>query len=383
MIEPVSAFGTAMATGAVINTINVVAGKVFSATKAVGDANAYIQPRSLIDATSAARVEPLTIVGADCVNLEYLPDVLQSLQSMFTGYWLQAIALNNEIGKIQVMRTLDRYNPNRKFSLSRESISESTQSTEWRMAQESYKWRLPTTKNKVAMEDEKKRVGVTFGRDDVANVSDLANLSVGKLVNVTLRNGGETIEVPISIRLMVNQIPERSLQLLFTRGADDNTFTERYHAWRAGRIGFIKDLILCQDLIDANKRALMKDKDGIYSEIVRRANQSTMAGIRTGNPSLASASNLIVVSESTINAVQQKIGGKMDNPKVREKIFAEGYAMIIAVIDRQNERVKFYHRGIASSTEVGLKDIRSANKGGGPDIGDILKAYTLGASPSL
>lgn len=42
-----------------------------------------------------------------------LPDVLQSLQSIFSGYYLQALAISTNIGKINVVKHLDKLNPNR------------------------------------------------------------------------------------------------------------------------------------------------------------------------------------------------------------------------------------------------------------------------------
>src|ERR1035437_1041909 len=107
---------------------------------------------SLIDASSAARVEPLCIVSGDCIHLEYLPDVLQSLQSIFTGYYLQAIAMTAEVGDVKVVKLLDALNPNRNasvFSLSTESMK-----SQWRLCKESYKYRLPKNVNHstVAME---------------------------------------------------------------------------------------------------------------------------------------------------------------------------------------------------------------------------------------
>jgi hypothetical protein len=57
--------------------------------------------------------------------------------------------------------------------------------------------------------------------------------------------------------------------------------------------------------------------------------------------------------------------------------------MIIAVVDREWERVTFYTRGISSHTELSIDEIKAANKGKGPDISDIMKSYNMSASPSF
>jgi hypothetical protein len=67
----------------------------------------------------------------------------------------------------------------------------------------------------------------------------------------------------------------------------------------------------------------------------------------------------------------------------REAIFKKTYLMIVAVIDKEWERVTFYTRGIATATQLGSHDLKAANKNTGPDIAQILQAYQLGSSPSL
>jgi hypothetical protein len=128
---------------------------------------------------------------------------------------------------------------------------------------------------------------------------------------------------------------------------------------------------------------LMSDKDGIYSKVVQQSAQHTKAGLLSGSPSLAAASNLIVFSESTAAKVELAYNGKLRSRAVREKIFNGTYAMILVMIDRGSERVTFFHRGIDSVTEVSIRDLKAGNKNSGPDVGDIMKAYQMGSSPSL
>lgn len=371
---------SALASGKVIQTIN----DIVNIGKRVNEAS---QTTSLVEFTKSARVEPLTIVSNDCINLEYLPDVMQSLLALFSGYYLQAISLSATVGDVKVTKILDRLNPDRSVSLMGfESYKESIQSDkhDWRMAIESYKHRLPTTKNKVAMEAEEKAISASADYNEgIKTIKDLTNLSVGKMLNVTVKNGEDKLQLPISVRLMVSSIPESSMTTLLSLGSEDTTISERYHAWRSGRISFIKDLMLGLDLIKAHKKALMEDKDGSYSEIIRRINNNKQQGLIEKNPSLAMASNLVVISDTTARNIEDKLGGKLSNIKVRNKIFDATYIMIMVVIDRQSERITFYHRGIAAGTNIGLRDIKAGNKNGGPDIMDIMKAYTLGNNPSM
>lgn len=340
-------------------------------------ANNYVNTRSLIDIAKVARVEPICLVDADVLNLEYLPDVMQTLQSIFSGYYLQAISLTSKIGNVSLASKLAPLNPNR-------SIFESFKS-DFRLAAESYKHRLPTTKNVLAVAIEAKNIEIDSDKEVNRTMLEMTNLSIGKMYDVTICEGEQSAKIKVAIRLMASSIPSSVLtSLLSFKDQFDMDMKERYHAWRAGRLSFIKDLVLCRDLIDKHRSALIKDKSNIYSQILNRENNNFKSGLFNQNPSLATASNLAVVSSDTVAMVEQKIGGKFSNFKTRQQIFDNTNLMIMAVVDKSWERVTWYHRGIQETTNTSIRDIRVANKGsGGSEVMDIMKAFMAGGSPNI
>ena len=369
LLSPVNE-GT-LAAGSVLSTVM----DTYAKTQAIGS---HLKTSSLVSATSVARVEPIVIVDKDCLFLEYLPDILQSTQSIFVGYWLQALSLITNVGDVNVGRVLDKLNPNRKVDTNgflNTIVSAGIGKESLTYASESLKYKLPT----VALEakDDDKDGAIA----KVDNIADLTNLSIGKIINVTIKNNGQEAVIPISFRLMVNTLPPASCVQLLSQGSVDLSFSERWFKWRAGRISFIKDLVFCQDLIREQKRTLMTDKDGVYSEIAKRAKNSKLASFFSKNPSLAEASNIVVISEETAMQLRVKHNLNLDNFKDRQKIFDKTYAMILVVIDRNYERVNMYHYGISTSTSVGLRDIKVANKGSGPNIMEVLAAFKGGNAP--
>ncbi len=366
------------------------------------------QGGDLIKYTASSRVEPIALIDSDVLHHDMLPDVMQSLQSIFAGYYLQALAISSNIGRIDVIKHLDKLNPNR-------NPVDAMGSSSWLMSMESYQHGgLPRLNTRPGMEaydapeyenakdkDAKKRVSgpmtdrnqskdgksdngnVGINKDNFASVRDLANLSVGKLLNVEITDGANKATIPISIRLMATYIPTSSIIHILSLGNKDTTMKERWHGWRSGRLEFVRDIIFCQDLIDAHKKNLIDDKSGVYNEILKRRRNNAISTLVSGDPSLATASNLLVCSMETIRTLEGEIGREFKDFKTREKIFAESYLMIIAVIDKEWDRVTFYHRGINLPTQVSLRDLRVANKGTGPDVSEILKAYQLGNGPQL
>lgn len=362
-----------------------LASQVFQGLKStasgINDASKFLSTSSLIDITKAARVEPICLVDVDISNYENLTLVMQSIESIFSGYYLQAVALMGTVGNVNILKRLAPLNPNR-ATFESHAISLT-------MAVESYKYRLPTSKNTpiISLEanDIKSEIFLNDkGSDSTKILTEAANLSVGKLYDVTLVEGGQKATIKVAIRLMSNVLATSVLVNLFTfKDKFDTDLKERFHAWRAGRLSFFRDLIFCSDLIKKHRETLIKDKSGVYSQIVNRENNNLRAGLWSKNPSLATASNLAVISRNSANLIEEKLSAKFNNFKARSQIFDSTNLMIIAIVDPSWDRVQFYHRGIEESTNVSIKDMKSSNKNNGPDTNDILKAYLAGSAPQI
>lgn len=458
-----------MVTTGVVNTVLDTAKKLVKSVvgfeKNVRIANTYARNNSLSEATKLTRVEPITIVSKDLLNNPETKVVLNSLLSIFTGYYLQAVDILTKISDIEVVRILDKLNPDRddtglmmqlhqKYGFSKESFK--------LISTEGYRYRLPTFSRpslesngqaKMDNSDQKRmeyfekeksireNMKTASHQDKIKLTDDLAalkaeqkmfednvdpghiqkekefaykkkehlekgssldleridldtmvNLSVGRLINVKIAytkqdglNKGDNryVTIPVSVRLLVSSIPNESIARIMSYKNQDLSMIERIHAARSGRIEFIRDLVFCQDLIDEYKKAAIQDPTGILNELAHRANKAKALGLMTQNPSLVSASSLFVISDTVLREVESKLGGKLDNPRIREKAFENTYAMIIGVVSEEWETVTFYTRGISRSTSFGFKELESKVKGSGPDIGDIMKAMAAGQPPSF
>ena len=370
-MEPIAVAGA-------IELASRVSSSLKSAASTANTASQFLNNRSLVDVASVARVEPITMVDADVINVDCLQDLMQSLHSSFSGYYLQAVALMGTIGEISVAQRLAPLNPNR--SLGFEAMHLETKKID---ANTQFKHRLPLTahKREVALEANEPKLLAT--EKAIESVKEAANLSVGKLFNVQLRNDNITATIPVSIRLMVNIIPTRMMVDLFTyRDGFDMDMKERYHAWKAGRLEFVRDLILCNDLIDKRRKAAIKDSKGVMSQINGRDSGNVAASFITAKASVATSSNIAVLSTETLDQIELSINGKMDNKKTRDAIFSNTNLMLLAVVDKAWMRVSIYTRGIDGFANIAWKDLKGANKDSGSQVTDILKAYMLGTAPN-
>lgn len=337
--------------------------------KAIDFAN-LARADSYVAATRAARVEPIALVDADCTHMEKTSDVMQTALTLVTAYYLQAVALMTNVEGVQVAKELDRLNPNRDLVGNALGFGGDILSTE------AFKDRLPKPGLTPALE------ASVASKENATTLKELANLSVGKIVNVDLGTGQNKFTVPISIRLIATTVPSRTMIHMLAGDQEDKSWTERWYAWKSGRLATIKDMIFCNDLIKAHRRRGMQDKDGLYNAVSKRVSGNAISAFFTAKPSVATASNIVVMSQNTAEQLEASLAGKLSNVHVREKMLEHTTVMLMFIIDPAYERVTIYHRGIPEGNELGLRDLKSVNKSG-PDIAEILKAYSMAAAPSL
>lgn len=357
--------------------IGQVASQLNSARTTAANVVGSASKGSLIRVTQTARVEPLAIVDADVMNVDYLPDVMQTLQSLFAGYYLQAVNLMGVVGDVSIGKVLAPLNPNRAVGF--ESIK-----PDFRMTTPAYRHCLPTKKRGLALEADHSAVAAVTDQKALSGVHDASNLAVGKLFNVTLRDGPNSATVPVAIRLMISTVPTTTLIALFTfKDSFDMDMKERWHAYKAGRLSFFKDLVFCRDLVRKHRKAAMQDKSNLYNQILGRENNNRIAGIVNQSPSLATSSNLAVISADTLAQIEQKISGRFTSFKVRQQLFDNTNLMIMAVIEKDWDRITFYSDGIEGGTTVSARDLKSSSKGGGSDVTDIMKAFISGSNIAM
>lgn len=222
-----------------------------------------------------------------------------------------------------------------------------------------------------------------YSRDTITTIKELANLSVGKMLSVEITDGNHSASIPVAVRLMTASLPSSTMTHILSLGKKDISMKARWHGWRSGRLQFWRDLVMCNDLIDEHRNALMKDKDGLFRQIVARKTKNRFAGLLSGNPSVATASNMAVISKETADKIELETVGTLNDFNTRQKLFEPTSLMILVVLNKDYDRATFYYRGIAEKTEVSMRDLKAANKGNGPDVTEILRAFTQGHAPTL
>lgn len=453
---------------------------------------------SLIDYTQPARVEPVVLIDADMILYDNLTPIMQSLLSIFSGYYLQAVTLSMNVGAVNVLKTLDKLNPRRD-----PTDAFITAESGWMFAEESYQFGLPTYsaesqqvsleadymvmplrlsmeakknflpphvnrqpaidvshhtsgggsgddrnrqhydnldqrerhhedkmaaqrtqhadqlaqrakeradrllegnrkhqlekdrmdlqdlqhREKLAADKEKGKKPVVqtaeVGSETLKTVKELANLSVGKLLSVEVSDGTAKQSVLVNVRLIATTLPTEAVVHALGDSQQDIGWKARWHGWRSGRLEFWKDLIWMQDLIDQHRAHLMADKDGLFRSILGTQRKNQLASLLSGRLSVATASNMAVISEETAQKIEYTARMSLSNPKQRQTLMEPTALMLLCVVSKSFGMVKFYYRGIPEASELSIADLKGAAKGNGPDVGEIIKSFVMGSPPRL
>ena len=365
---------------------------------------------SLTKLTKGARVEPITIVSKDLMTADFISDVLNNALNLFIGYYSQAVSMMTEVSGIRVARVLDKLNPNRDIYTALASLESHTDKDIVdhlvHFSLENYEYRLPSTLNQKALKEQlmvpsleaeeneeiseedknkKNKNKAELKESSLKKVYESGNLMVGKSVDIKLSVNGQEASLPIIFNLTGVPLPNATVLTMLTSKSQDRSVKELWHGWRSGRLSFWKDIVLADELVKEHRKALMTDTTGVYEEIFQRARKNGVLGVLSKDASLATASNIFVISSELAEDIEYRLGGRLNDFKFRQRVFDSTFGMFLIIVDRQYERVIIYYNGIKLPTNVSLKDVKGSTKksGGGEELTDVMKDLLSGRPPNF
>lgn len=345
--------------------------------------------KSLLEYTAPSRIEPMCMIEAGLWNKPYMPDVLQSVTSMFSAMYLSAVSLSTVIDGVSVAGRLDQFSPNRRAD---HSLADTLGSL---VAVEQFKFGLPPISQvasegvlfdrligKDGTEDEKTTIGQTTVRENLNILRENNNLSVGKTFNVEFTVKGERASATVTVRLNTVPTPSGAIINILEGGAPDMNTKERAYKVKAGEIHWLADMIGCADLLDKRRKAILNDPTGIYLKTIRDQRKNALAGWLSGKPSVAQASHIVVMSEEAKVDLERRLTIRMDKPKERERLFENSAILVIYVINDDYDRVTAYFRTIEQHTTFSLSSMKNAVKGG-MDVKQMMEMVLGNRAPTF
>lgn len=375
-------------TGAVtlISAISIVAERIAALKKSTDElkkstdgiigAAANLGTTDLITLTKVARMEPLVLVDDTLKYDPVMPDVMQVLTSLIAGYYIQAFGVLGSVDGVNLIGTLDKLNPNR-IGMGLNSFDGDENDMKLPALHDT-----PIYSIGCEALEEKGNVTASVDKTSVADVTQATNLIVGKMIKVSLTRNGVSAEVNIVVRPTPISTASDVVAAILSVASTKNTIKERWHRFRSGELTW-KNMFFADDVVEEHKKLLMKDTSGVYGEIVRRASKNKAKGLLSGNPSLATDSNIIVISQATAIKAGRELGGPIENFDIRQRIFSHIHSNVIVVVNQNSSMVTLYYRGERMATERSFVELKLSNKSGGPDIMEIYKSFMTNQVPAL
>lgn len=355
---------------AAYNTSGTFLESVANAIQRLRDYKIMANGTSLVEASQAASVNPILIVDESLAGMQQLTEISGVVQNMFAAYYLSAASLMTAINGVKISESLGPLNPSRSVFESKEiGLSEANADL---YANETHNLSahkaLPMVKDyvKPVVKYSKESSPVAGEIDSTDVVKEYSPLSVGRVYDINVGNvendNADVATVKVVIQMLAFMVKTSYMQDMLTfRSHTDMAITERWFNFKIGKIG-IMDLLFQRDLVAKHRNMIVKDKTGLYKEIVARKNRGTLQGLLSGRPSLATISNIALISKDTSLAVEDKLNGQLSKYHIRNAAMESTGLMVLGIVDPAYERVTFYLHSKEIPVVVNFKDFKLGAK---------------------
>jgi hypothetical protein len=381
-----------------------IAKKAVSGLRAIAQVHDVVHRMSsdsLSEYTTDARVEPPVIIEASLAGTKHVMDIANVAVVTYGAYYLQAWTLHTvQVNGVHVREILDGLNNKRSARTAAGGLLT-------RISQESGNIGLPFMDEQlnVSMEastvpditqryvqeriDEMAAKDAEIGNGSVNNETikmysdSSADLSVGRILGVELRVGEKNVTIPVMIRLNSQVMNSSGVMAALSAGNMKTSFRDRLDGWRSGELEFVRDVVLCQDLIDKHRRNLRKDTSGYYKEVQKNRKIGGLASILSLTPSVAKAATICIITKDTANKLAQEYEGTMSDPATVDRIFVDNYVTMMFVVDEEWETVDIFERGSSKPRSKHFREMASLGKEKGIDPFEVMKAFQLGKGSNI
>lgn len=358
---------------------------------------------SLVEFTQSTTISPKAIVDSSLQSNPNISAILKMCNILVGSYTLMALSIMLRHDNVAIAEILDSVNPNRNVN---ESLARSAGTLLSGLNDDAWGGyampRFDVEKNAMTLTStpylEKLNAGLNainpkadpsidvydkeipsmaLHKDVMNTLYNAGNLGTGTMIDVVFESRDRKVSVPVMINVEVNYLSSMGCVDILSHMEKDISLKQRWWEWKNGLITTF-EFATAIDLVDQHAATLRRDTTGLYAEIRNRKKKNTVAGflgglaalkggLNNGRPnglSVATASNILIIDDNTRKMLEQNIGGLLDDPMVRGRLFANSYAMMIIVVDPTWETVNIYIRGHAQKSEYRINDVKAISSKG-------------------
>lgn len=419
-----------------MNVVSTIASSVYGIGRNMLGNVGDVRAKSLSQYSTDLQLRPVFAIEKEILNDEKIDVLMQAGLANYAGFYIVALSIDNTINGVRVGKMVGKYSPNRDAvgsaldllgeniaSVSREDFkvvipeydrptlstlgfksgmrsiptlpdaylkqlelrTEAAYATREEAQAEADKINAANAKEKVEQPEAKAapvypstKVAEQAMRDEI---NKLQSLAIGRILTVTVSRDKQSADINMVLKPELKSLRSNLLIDVANLSNKPTSMRDRFIAYfKRGTIASMLDYLVCLDLIQAHRRALVQDTAGYYEKVHDRIVNNKVAALLTGEFSVGTVANTWIISDTTALRLQASIGGKLDNYTIRNKFMEKSGVMTLIVYNPDHQRVYIYNHGIEDVTDIGINYLIKKSESKSFDM-DIFKMLSQGSAP--
>lgn len=419
-----------------MNVVSAIASSVYGIGRNMLGNVGDVRAKSLSQYSTDLQLRPVFAIEKEILNDEKIDVLMQAGLANYAGFYIVALSIDNTVNGVRVGKMVGKYSPNRDAvgsaldllgeniaSVSREDFkvdipeydkptlstlgfksgmrsipslpeaylkqlelrTEAAYATREEAQAEADKINAANAKEKVEPTDTKPtpvypstKVAEQSMRDEI---NKLQSLAIGRILTVTVSRDKQSADINMVLKPELKSLRSNLLIDVANLSNKPTSMRDRFIAYfKRGTIASMLDYLVCLDLIQAHRRALVQDTAGYYEKVHDRIVNNKVAALLTGEFSVGTVANTWIISDTTALRLQASIGGKLDNYTIRNKFMEKSGVMTLIVYNPDHQRVYIYNHGIEDVTDIGINYLIKKSESKSFDM-DIFKMLSQGSAP--
>nr|DAI56488.1 MAG TPA: hypothetical protein [Bacteriophage sp.] len=425
-----------------MNVVSAIASSVYGIGRNMLGNVGDVRAKSLSQYSTDLQLRPVFAIEKEILNDEKIDVLMQAGLANYAGFYIVALSIDNTINGVRVGKMVGKYSPNRDAvgsaldllgdsvaSVSREEFkadipeydkptlstlgfksgmrsipslpeaylkqvelrTEAVYATREEAQAEADKINAANAKEKAKEAKNKNTVDTPeLGEVQRTNkvesslreeINKLQSLAIGRILTVSISRDKQSSEINMVLKPELKSLRSNLLIDIANLSNKPTSMRDRFIAYfKRGTIASMLDYLVCLDLIQAHRRALVQDTAGYYEKVHDRIVNNKVAALLTGEFSVGTVANTWIISDTTALRLQAAIGGKLDNYAIRNKFMEKSGVMTLIVYNPDHQRVYIYNHGIEDVTDIGINYLIKKSESKSFDM-DIFKMLSQGSAP--
>lgn len=419
-----------------MNVVSSIASSVYGIGRNMLGNVGDVRAKSLSQYSTDLQLRPVFAIEKEILNDEKIDVLMQAGLANYAGFYIVALSIDNTINGVRVGKMVGKYSPNRDAvgsaldllgeniaSVSREDfkvdIPEYDRPTLSTLGFKSGLRSIPSLPDAYLKQLELRTEAVYATREEAQTEADkinaanakeraeqpeakaapvypstkvveqamrdeinkLQSLAIGRILTVTVSRDKQSADINMVLKPELKSLRSNLLIDVANLSNKPTSMRDRFIAYfKRGTIASMLDYLVCLDLIQAHRRALVQDTAGYYEKVHDRIVNNKVAALLTGEFSVGTVANTWIISDTTALRLQASIGGKLDNYTIRNKFMEKSGVMTLIVYNPDHQRVYIYNHGIEDVTDIGINYLIKKSESKSFDM-DIFKMLSQGSAP--